>query len=71
MGFPGGSVVTKKKNLLPRQETQVQSLDWEDPLEKEMATHIRILAGKRSWTEELSGCSPWGRKRVRHDLVTK
>ena len=70
MGFPGGSVV-KKKILLPRQEMKVQSLDWEDPSEKEIATHIRILAGKRPWTEEPSGYSPWGSKRVRHDLVTK
>ena len=35
------------------QETQVQSLDWEDPLEKEMATHFRILAWEIPWTEEL------------------
>ena len=35
-GFPGGSVV---KNLPAKQETQVRSMDWEDPLEKEMATH--------------------------------
>ena len=34
------------KNLPAMQETQVQSLDWEDPLEKEMATHSSILAGK-------------------------
>ena len=33
-------------------ETQVQSLDWEDPLEKEMATHCSILAWEISWTEE-------------------
>ena len=39
-GFPGGSVV---KNPLPVQEMQVQSPSWEDPLEKEMATHSRIL----------------------------
>jgi len=40
-GFPGGSGV---KNLPAMQETQVQSLGWEDPLEKEMATHSNILA---------------------------
>ena len=40
-GFPGDSVV---KNLLVMQEMQVQSLGWEDPLEKEMATHCSILA---------------------------
>ena len=49
MGFPGGSVVT---NLPAMQEMQVQSLSWEDPLEKEMATHSSILAWKIPWTEE-------------------
>ena len=34
------------------QETQVQPLDWEDPLEKGMATHSRIFAGRITWTEE-------------------
>ena len=48
-GFPGGSVV---KYLLPMQETGVQSLGREDPLEKEMATHSNILAWKIPWTEE-------------------
>ena len=47
------------KNLPAVQETQVRFLGWEDPLEKEMATHSSILAWKISWTE---GCSPWGRK---------
>ena len=37
------------------QETQVQSLSWEDPLEKEMATHSRILAWEIPWTEEPGG----------------
>ena len=41
MSFPGGSLV---KNPPAMQETQVQSLAWEDPLEKEMATHSSILA---------------------------
>ena len=43
------------------QETWVRSLDWEDPLEKEMATHSSILAWKIS-QRSLMGCSPWGRK---------
>ena len=47
------------KNLPAVQETQVRFLGWEDPLEKEMATHSSILAWKISWTE---GCSPWGCK---------
>ena len=50
--FPGGSVV---KNLPVKQETQVQSLGWEEPLEKEMATHSSILAWKVPWTEEPGG----------------
>ena len=40
------------KNLPARQETRVLSLGWEDPLEKEMATHSAILAWKIPWTEE-------------------
>ena len=43
-------------------ETQVRFLGWEDPLEKEMATHSSILAWKILWTEEPGGYSPWGRK---------
>ena len=42
----------------------VQSLDLEDPLEKEKATHFSILARKIPWTEELSGLHPWGRKEL-------
>ena len=48
-GFPGGS---DGKHLPVMQETQVRSLGWEDPLEKEMATHSSALAWKISWTEE-------------------
>ena len=48
-GFPEGSAV---KNLLPMQEMQVRSLGWDDPLEKEMATHLGILAWEIPWTEE-------------------
>ena len=47
--FPGGSVV---KNLPAMQETQVQSLGREDPLEKGMATHSHILAWRIPWVEE-------------------
>ena len=43
------------------EETQVPSLGWEDPLQKEMATHSSILAGKIQWTEE-PGYSPKGPK---------
>ena len=43
------------KNLPANQETQVQSLLWEDSLEKEMATHSGILAWEIPWTEEPGG----------------
>ena len=40
------------------QETWVQSLGWEDPLEKEVATHSSILAWKIPWTESMAGYTP-------------
>ena len=43
------------KNLPSVQETQVQSLSWEDPLEKGMAAHSSILAWRISWTKEPAG----------------
>ena len=46
------------KDLPAMQDTLVQSLGGKDHLEKEMATHSRILAWKISWTEEPGGCSP-------------
>ena len=50
------SLVAKSvKNLPAMQGTQVQSLGWEDPLEKEMATHSSILAWRIPWTEESMG----------------
>ena len=52
------------KCLSAMQETQVRSLGWEDPLEKEMATQSSILAWKIPWTEELIDYSPWGRKEL-------
>ena len=55
------------KNLPAVQETRVLSLDWEDPLEKEMATHSSILAWKISWAEEPGGLQSMGSQRVRHD----
>ena len=47
------------------QEMRVQSLGWEDPLEKEMATHSSILAGKIPWTEEPGGLQSMESQRVR------
>ena len=49
------------KNTSAMLETQVRSLGWKDPLEKEMVTHSSILAWRIPWTEE-SGCSPWDHK---------
>ena len=51
------------------QETQIQSLGWEGPLEKEMATHSRILAWEIPWTEEPG--KSMGLRGVGHDLVTE
>ena len=53
------------KNLLVLQEIWGQSLGWEDPLEKEMATHSSILTGKISWTVEPDGLQSMGSQRVR------
>ena len=68
LGFHGGSLV---KNLPSRQVTHVQSLGWEDPLEKEMATHSSICAWRIPWTEEPGGLQFMGLQRIRHNLVTK
>ena len=55
------------KNLQETQEMQVRSLGWEDPLEKEMATHSSILAWKIPWTEEPGGLQLIGSQRVGQD----
>ena len=55
-GLPDSS---KVKNLPTVQETWVRSLDWEDPLELDMATHSSVFAWKIPWTEE-----PWGHKEL-------
>ena len=55
------------KNLPAMQETQVQSLGWEDPLEKGMTTHSSIHAWRIPKTEEPGGLESMGWQRVRHD----
>ena len=50
------------KCLSTVRETRVQSLGWEDPLEKEMALYSSILPGKSHGQKSLEGYSPWGRK---------
>ena len=57
--FPSGSVV---KNPPAMQEMEVQSLGWEDTLEKEMATHSSILVSEIPWTEEPAGLQSIGSK---------
>ena len=53
------------KCLPAMRETQVQSLGWEDPLEKEMVTHSSTLAWRIPWTEEPDGLQSVGSQRVR------
>ena len=68
---PGGSAV---KNLPAVQEIQgmpVHSLGWDNPLEKEMATHSSILAWEIPWTEECGRLQSMGSQRVRHDLAVE
>ena len=55
------------KNLPAMQETQVQSLGQEDPLEKGMAVHSSILAWRIPWTEKPRRLQSVGSQRVRHD----
>ena len=55
------------KNLPAVGETWVQSLGWEDPLEKGMATHSRILTCRIPWTEKCGWLQSLGSQRVRHD----
>ena len=73
--FPGISLVVQwtslvaqlVKHLPTMQETRVQSLGREDPLEKEMATHSSILAWRIPWMEEPGGLQSMGLQRVGHN----
>ena len=60
LGFPGSSVVKNPPTIHETRETQVQSLGWEDPLEKKMATHSSILAWEIPGTEEPGGLQSMG-----------
>ena len=60
-------VAQRIKRLPAMQETRVQSLGWEDPLEKEMATHSSILAWRIPWTKEPGRLQSMGSQRVRHN----
>ena len=68
--FWASFVTQRVKNLPAMQETQVQSLGWEDPLEKEMATHFSILTWRIPWTEEPGGLQSTRSQKVAHDSVT-
>ena len=57
------------KNLLAVQETQGQSLDWEDPLEEGMEAHSSIIAWRISWTEEPGGLQSMGLQRGGHSIL--
>ena len=59
------------KNLSATWETWVQSLGWEDPLRKGMATHSSILGWRIPWTEESGGLQSMRSQRVRRDLATE
>ena len=62
------SLVAQRLKSLPAvQETQVLSLSWEDPVEKEMATHSSILACRIPWREEPGRLQSMGSQRVGHD----
>ena len=62
LGFPGSSGKASARNV-----GDPGSLDWEDPLEKEMATHSSIIAWRIPWTEEPGGLQSMGSQRVRYD----
>ena len=65
--FPNSPMAQIVKNLPAMQETRVQSLGWEDPLEKGMATHSSILFWRILGTEEPGGLESMGSQRVGHN----
>ena len=69
--FPASSVVKNSPAMQEPQETQVQFLGQEDPLEKVMETHSSILTLRTPWTKEPGGLQSMGLQRVRHGWATK
>ena len=65
--FMSAMVTQTIKRLSAMQETQVRSLGWEDPLEKEMAIHSSTIAWKIPWTEEPGRLQSMGSQRVGHN----
>ena len=70
MGFPSGSVVKNPPKIQEMREMKLQSLSWEDPLEKEMATHSSILAGEIPWQRGVRQARVIGAAMIRHDWAT-
>ena len=70
IGYPL-SILGLPKRLPSMRETQVRSLGWEVPLEKEMVTYSSILAWRIPWTKKPGGLQPMGSQRVRHNLMTE
>ena len=67
MMFGASQVAQMVTNLSAVQESRLQSLDWEDPLEKVMTSYSSIPAWRILWTEELGGLQSMESKRARHD----
>ena len=67
MGFLADSAVKNPPAMQEPQETWVQSLGGEDPLEEGMATHSSVLPWRIPWAEEPGGLESMGLQRVRHD----
>ena len=65
--FPGGTVVKNLPARAGNARTWVQSLGWEDPQEKEMATYSSLIAWKIPYSEETGGLQSMGLQRVRRD----
>ena len=67
MAFPMAQWVTNPSVMRKTQETQVQSLGQEDPLEEGTGTHSSVLAWRTPWTEEPGGLQSMGSQRVGHN----
>ena len=65
--YQASLVAQMVKNVPAVKETQVQSMGWEDPMEKEMAPHSSILAWEIPWTEEPGKLRSMGSQRIGHD----
>ena len=70
-GEPSYSMGFSDNSVGKESPCRAGDLDWEDSLEKEMATHSSILAWRIPWTEESRGLQSMGSQRVGHDLVIK